>query len=191
MKSLTVLLLIAILLPQATLAGDKFDSYQFAGIPWDTNLEETVSSLEDKGYTISSTEIPPDGVNSEAFNPDIPAHLFEKDFLNKYPANIAVFGNDQGNLWKIRIDIHSRSDLRDSIIEGILKKKYGRPKSNEAQSEIGASSTYTGEWTNSDDDSEIRVDCRWTKNNGKKEQHLVIIYQKADLVERTISPLDF
>ena len=191
MKSLTILLLIALLLPLASQAGDKFDSYQFAGISWDTDLEETVSTLEGKGYTISSTEIPPDGISSEAFNPDRPAHLLEKDFLNKYPATIAVFGTEDGNLWKVRIDIHSRSDLRDSIIDGILKKKYGRPKTNAAKSEIGAISSYTGEWTNAEDDSEIRVDCRWTKNNGKKEQHLVIIYQKADLVERTTSPLDF
>ena len=127
-----------------------------------------MSSLEGKGYTISSTEIPPDGIGSKAFNPDRPAHLFEKDFLNKYPATIAVFGNDDGNLWKVRIDIHSRSDLRDSIIDGILKKKYGRPKTRCSKSEIGASSFYTGEWTNADDDSEIRVDCQVDQKQREK-----------------------
>lgn len=191
MKTHAIILLIALLLPMAVFAGPEVDSYQYASIPWGQNLDESVNILVKKGYTESPTEIPQTGAEKTGHNPDRPACLLEKDVLNKYPATVTLFENEKGGLWKVRLDFYSKSDLRKMIIDGILVKKYGRPETKGAGSEIFTSSEFNGEWKNAADDSEIRAESRWTKKNDEKKHHLVIIYQKPDLVKRISQVLDF
>lgn len=184
MKKTAIFLMIAILLPQAGFAGKKAASFKFADIPWGAPLTEAVSILEEKDYTVSQAGAPEDSLASVVSDPDVPRYELEKDFLNTHPGTVELYGNANDGLWKVRILIVSPTDLRESFIDGILVKKYGKPNDPHAGSEFITSSGYERKWNKSADKSEINIDCRWTKENGTKEQHLEITYQKPDLVER-------